>query len=96
MATLLRTDRPAEDVAPDDAKAGFQLAQLYRLLECSTIEIIRLGDGFIMVIDEEGKLKEGNTVNGQATYFARDVAGAIMANDCIVGHALVCLDAEVK
>lgn len=96
MATLIRTDGTTTEVRPERPAEGFKLAQLYALLGCDMIEIVRLGDGYIMVIDEEGKCKDPIVVNPAATYFAKDVAQAIAPDDCIVGHALVCRDSEVK
>lgn len=51
------------------------------------IEVLRLPDGSLMVIDEEGKLK-GKPVNLKATQIAHE-ARAIFPGDVIVGDALI-------
>ncbi|MCD8285838.1 MAG: hypothetical protein LUD50_01240 [Clostridia bacterium] len=95
MARLIRTDGDERIVSPKDRRAGFTLPELRALLECDYIEIVGLPGGNLLVIDEEGKMKEGNGVNVPASWMAH-VAGAIAFDDCIVGHALLCRDSEVK
>lgn len=56
------------------------------------IEIVRLGHGEIMVVNEEGKL-QNLPVNETATIFYRFKRGI---NDNIVGTVLVCHTSMVK
>lgn len=53
------------------------------------IELVHLGNGSVMVINEEAKGKIGTTINMSATRIAREHQ-AIWERDCIVGDALVC------
>lgn len=53
------------------------------------IELVHLGNGNVMVINEEAKGKIGTTINMSATRIAREHQ-AIWVHDCIVGDALVC------
>lgn len=48
------------------------------------IQVLNLGDGTVLVINEEGKL-HGLKVNVEATSLA---AGVLFAGDCIVGPAM--------
>ena len=55
---------PMREVQPTNGRE-FQLAQLYELLSCTSIETLTLSDRKIMVIDEEGKYTK--TRNERAT-----------------------------
>lgn len=60
MALLIPADesQPVREVTPDNG-SDFHLAQLYKLLDCSLIEVVPLPDrAFILVVDEESKLVE--------------------------------------
>jgi hypothetical protein len=86
MATLILEDGSARDVTPADLKQGFSLAELYAELRCDVVEVVRLRNGRLLVIDENGKLV-GRPVNELATVLAR---GVLQAHDVIVGPALLC------
>ncbi len=70
MAIFIPADpqHPLRDVAPKNGET-FQLPQLYELLSCTTIDILHLADGRIMVLDDEGKLT-GKPRNERATRLA--------------------------
>jgi hypothetical protein len=87
---LLKTDGTKEEIVPQDAGVGFSFRELYPLIGCTTIELVRLNDGRLLLIDEEGKLKDDAEINQQATTLAADRIGP----DVIVGNAVVC-DAEL-
>ena len=94
MATLLKPDGTIiENVTPANGK-DFQLQELYDLVECEMIEIVRRigrhSSRSVIVIDEEGKLT-GKPLNQNATNVAK-----IDHRDCIVGNALVCEDGEME
>lgn len=59
------------------------------------IELVHLGNGNVMVINEEAKGKIGTVINMSATRIAREHQ-AIWAHDCIVGDALVCPSEMVR
>lgn len=79
--TLMKPGAVATEV---EAKA-FDLETLYALVECETVEHVRVGKHSLW-IDEEGKLKR-LPINGTATAIT-DALRAI-GNDVIVGTALL-------
>ena len=54
-----------------DPKKGFQLNELYTLLECNLVEVVPLHDGRIMICDEESKLVDEPIINEEATKLYR-------------------------
>ena len=72
----------------------FTFEELYPVLGCDTIEIVRFDDGRRLLIDESGKIS-GKPMNDQATFEAV-VAGAIMDSDFISGHAVLCSEDELN
>lgn len=85
MATLYLTDGTQEEVCPADG-VKFSLEELQGFVG-GWIELVRLGDGRNMWINEEGKL-EGLPLNILATSLA------CLPYDIIVGDALVATNAE--
>jgi len=83
MAMLLKTDGTSVTITPKNG-TDFSFEECYPLLACDTIQIVETSDGRILLIDEEGKLKD-RPVNQAATALYR--YGHI---DPIVGHAIVC------
>lgn len=71
MATLIKASGDTLEVQPANGK-DFKLKELYKLLNCNLIEIIRLSDGRIMVADEEGKCSDDHEVNLSATLLFRE------------------------
>jgi hypothetical protein len=62
------------------------------MLRCDLIEIVGVGNGKIMIFDEDGKGKE-LPLNREATKIAGPY---LFPGDCIVGHALVCDSDDLK
>lgn len=90
-AVLLRSDGTSQKVMPDQSDGSFSLEELYRLIETDLVEVVHLPKGFIMIVDEEGKLK-ARQVNEAATAVIN-----VWGNpDYIVGNALVCLRSQLK
>lgn len=86
---LLTTDGTIMDVEPLNGET-FSLHELYRILDCDLIEIVRLqGSEDILVIDEEGKFSQYPEFNSIATEIAHKHR-AISQYDYIVGKALLC------
>lgn len=85
-ALLLLTDPNVKTVDPKN-ETDFKLEELYEMLECDMIEVVPLKHDYIMIIDEEGKLKEKD-FNSPATQVYHTAFPNI--HDVIVGHALVC------
>ena len=86
-AKLYKADGTILEVVPANG-TDFQLDELQAMVD-GYIEIVSAGNGKIMVIDDEGKLK-GRQVNDAATMIFMQ-AGYY---DTIVGDALVC-DSEM-
>lgn len=88
MATLIKIDGSQKEVFPNDKENGFTLKEVYELIECQMVEIAcRFADGKIMLVDEEGLLKENALVNP---------AASLLMGDYIVGNALICDDKEFQ
>ena len=87
-AKIIYTDKEAEDYTPKNGKT-FELDELQGIVG-GWIEIIRLKDGCIIVIDEDGKSKD-KAVNIPATNILRRDH---YTTDYIVGTAIVC-DADM-
>ncbi len=64
---LIEENGDINEVTPIDPSKGFQLKELYSMLECRLVEIVELHDGRIMIIDEESKLVDEPIINVKAT-----------------------------
>ena len=87
-AKIIYTDKEDEDYTPKNGKT-FELVELQGIVD-GWIEIVRLKDGRIIVIDEDGKSKN-KAVNIPATNILRRDH---FTTDYIVGTAIVC-DADM-
>ena len=85
-AKIIYTDKEEEDYTPKNGKT-FELEELQGIVD-GNFEIVRLKDGRIIVIDEDGKSKD-KAVNIQATNIMRRDH---YTTDYIVGTAIVCDD----
>lgn len=56
-AELIKTDGSRSPLVPKNG-TDFELDELYSAIGCDMIEIVRTSGGRIMVVDEEGLLKE--------------------------------------
>lgn len=88
-AKLYKADGTILEVVPANG-TDFQLDELKKMVD-GYIEIVPAGEGKIMVLDDEGKLK-GKPVNDAATMIFMQ-AGFY---DTIVGDVLVCDDEMVQ
>jgi hypothetical protein len=89
MAELLRADGTRETITPKNG-TDFQFkGEAYDLIGTDMIEIVPTHDGRILLIDENGKLKE-KPINVAASRLYRFNEHAV-----IVGDAIVCNDSEV-
>ena len=86
MASLISVDGTMREVTPHDLRRGFTLPELYEMLGCSLIEVVKVSPNFLLVIDEEAKCWD-HTMNGEATRIA---TGSIFPGDYIAGPALLC------
>jgi hypothetical protein len=108
MATLIRATYPepamllvgpgerlsipavGEEIQPANG-TDFKLAEIQALVG-GLVEVFPLGDGDIMVCNEEGKL-EGLPVNVEATIIFRRTYGPV---DTIVGDVVICRSRELR
>lgn len=81
-------------VTPDNV-TNFTLNEMYKLLNCQLVEIIRLNEKMIMVVDEEGKFKDEPDVNVNASLIAM-LHGAIFPGDCVCGDVMICDTSMVR
>lgn len=84
-----------QPVTPANGRS-FRLAELYQLLDCQTVEVVRLSDELILIIDEEGKFRNPAYLNLLATYLWYQHQPAARGQDSIVGRALLCHDKQFK
>ena len=66
---------------------NFTLKELYKKLDCKLIEVVRLKDDWIMIIDEEGKINE-KKINDIGTSYFRKTNPYVQ--DFIVGDVILC------
>ena len=83
-AKIIYTDKEAEDYTPKNGKT-FALTEMQEIIG-GYVEPIRLNDGRIIIVDEEGKSKD-KAVNIPATNILRRDH---YTTDYIVGTAIVC------
>lgn len=93
MAQIIKTNGFVQSVEPKNEK-DFTLKEL-QLFVGGYIEIVQLDNGYIMVVNEEGKL-HGLEHNKVASELFRRHALWGNRHDIIVGDALVCKADEVK
>lgn len=87
-AKLLKVSGEVMEIEPKNG-TDFKLDELYKLLQCSLVEVINFNQDDIMVVDEEGKWASNNVVNVNATKCAQE-NNAILFWDYVVGNAIVC------
>lgn len=85
MATLLPAADQPRPVDPQHPGKPFTLPELQRLVG-GYIEVLALGDGRLMVLNEDGKRLQ-LPVNLNATVLMRD---RIQPGDFIVGDVVIC------
>ena len=91
MATIIKVSGERIGIFSKNKK-DFKLEEAQAIVG-GLIEIIHLGNGKILVIDEEGKFKE-KEINVIATIIAHQENG-ILPTDVIVGDVLLCKDKEI-
>lgn len=88
MATLIPALAEPQEVLPHSGEA-FTLQEL-QLFVGGYIEMLRLGDGRVMFLNEDGK-RENLPVNYRATAM---MASRLRGDDYIVGTVIICTLAE--
>jgi len=91
-------DPHSAEPQPVNPKNGrsFKLAELYALLDCQVVEVIRLTPELILIVDEEGKFKNPCYLNLLATYLWHHHQPAARGQDSIVGRAILCHDQQFR
>lgn len=92
FGTLILPDGTTNDVAPLNGK-HFKLQEIYDLLHCDIVQMLgpyrgKEDRGFIMLLDEEGKLKPNPEPNWKATLIAQKFG--ISPYDTVTGRVLYC------
>ncbi|GAA4361779.1 hypothetical protein GCM10023185_29040 [Hymenobacter saemangeumensis] len=82
-------------VSPANGRS-FKLAELYHLLDCRLVDVVRLTDDLILIIDDEGKFRHPAYLNLLATYLWYQHQPAARGHDSIVGRAILCHDKQFR
>lgn len=88
MATFLRPDGSSAEISPKSGRA-FSIEELHAAV-AGYIEIIRIPDGRLMILNEDGKQLQLRP-NWQATALAR---AWLLPGDVIVGNVVLANDIE--
>ena len=83
-AIQLKTDGELTEVAPNEKEVT--LKELYDLCSCDLVECVYLPNNKIMIVDEEGKLKEKPEINLLAT---------MIASHCYKNFMVICGDVVI-
>jgi hypothetical protein len=93
MAKLLKASGEIESVEPKNGK-GFQLRELYDLLDCNMVQVCEASEeGKILIFDEEFLCKNEPVVNAKATDKMAEHMMPYVYN-VICGNAILCNDAQ--
>ena len=84
-----------QPVSPQNGRS-FKLAELYQLLDCQIVDVIRLSPELILIIDDEGKFRNPAYLNLLATYLWYQHQPEARGQDSIVGRAILCRDKQFK
>lgn len=84
-----------QPVSPRNGKS-FRLAELYEMLDCRQVDVVRLTDELILIIDDESKFREPCYLNLLATYLWYQHVPEARGLDSIVGKAILCHDKQFK
>lgn len=88
MATLIDTNGKKTKVYPADKEKGFTLEEVYALIGCKMVEVAcTFESGEMMLVDEEGWLKNKPTINSVAS---------LICGGYIIGNALVVSQKEFQ
>lgn len=84
-----------QPVNPQNGRC-FKLTELYALLDCQLVDVVRLTPELILIIDDEGKFRNPAYLNLLATYLWHQHQPAARGVDAIVGRAILCHTAQFK
>lgn len=83
MAQLIKSNGETIEITPKNGK-DFKWEELYKMIG-GYIEIIRVGNGNILVVDEEGKVK----------CCPINIAASHLAGQVVVGDVVFCADDQI-
>ena len=83
--TIYKADGSSLPTEPKDPATGYELEELQKIVGGS-IELVQMGDGNVMVVDEDGLMKR-RPKNYNATF---------LAGRNICGDVLVCASKAIK
>ena len=93
-AKLLDPHRASpQPVSPRNGES-FKLAELYEMLDCRLVDVVRLTGELILIIDDESKFREPCYLNLLATYLWYQHVPEARGLDSIVGKAILCHDKQ--
>lgn len=82
---VIETDESYTETSGDKY---LRLKKMYDIIDCDLVEFMYLKDDKILIIDEEGKLKNSE-INKEATELVRQSVKRGRFNDYIVGTAIL-------
>lgn len=85
IAQLLKPDGTYSDIVPKNGK-NFKLDETYAILGVDIVQVVRLKKNQILIVDEEGLLKNNPQINHAASKLAQEAGTA----EGIVGNAIWC------
>ena len=84
-----------QPVSPRNGRS-FKLAELYVMLDCRTVDVVRLSPELILIIDDEGTFRNPAYLNLLATYLWYHHQPEARGQDSIVGRAILCHDKQFR
>ena len=66
------------------------------MLDCQTVDVVRLSPELILIIDDEGKFRNPAYLNLLATYLWYHHQPEARGQDSIVGRAILCHDKQFR
>lgn len=92
VALQVTTDNKVKEIAPENG-TDFSLEEFYKYTDCDCIENVYLPNNKIMVVDEEGALRDNRVINLRACEILSDVNGQSIP---IFGNVMVILQEQEK
>ena len=85
-------DGTVTDIKPKDEKEGYSLKEMYKMCNTDIVEFVYLPENKILVVDEEGALKEGRKINWDATKFVAPLVLAQGGNPFFIFGNVMLID----
>lgn len=88
-AFTIDTDGKVDEVFPENG-TDFKFKEVYRMIDCTTIQIFKTREDQFILADEDGKANK-KPYNPKATIFA-----ILRPGDHVVGKVLICKQSMIK